>query len=540
MRHLIVEELRRRIGLNPDSIGPTAIDQAIDARMRQTAPTSISEYARRLETAPAELQDLVNEIVVPETWFFRSPELFGVIVDHVRRALPMRPSGQPVRILSAACSTGEEPYSIAIALQQGGIPAHHVRIDAVDLSTRHLQLARDAVYGDFSFRNVEADVKRSYFQTDRERWRLHSFVRDLVHFRPGNLIDPLFLGDERPYDIVLCRNVFIYLTPAARGLALANLARLLAPDGLLALGHAESSELADPPWQRFGPEAACAFRRSPVGPGTPERPMPRGDRSHESGKLVLPVVLPPNDHVGLVGPTRRALPVVESKSFAKSGHWNVASAGSTDCWNTIGVRGDRTCPQLADVGHCYNCNVFSAMGRRFLDSPSSDDYVAEWTDRLSALSEETGEELESVLVFRIAEEWVALPVRSLLEVTTPRAFHRIPHRGGILEGLINIRGELYLQVRLDQLIGLTPEGSEMHLTGKSRLLVFGRGKETWAFLVDQVDGVHRFPTRELSDLPATLRRSLGRFTNGVLSWDGRTAGLLDETRLLDSLRTRVK
>ena len=114
------------------------------------------------------------------------------------------------------------------------------------------------------------------------------------------------------------------------------------------------------------------------------------------------------------------------------------------CWNRIGVRGDRSCPELAKVTHCHNCPVFAAAGRRFLDAPSPPDYIDEWTVRLAAPDDGAAQEEFSALVFRLGDEWLALPVGVLVEVTRPRPPHRIPHRGGLLAGVVNIRGELHL------------------------------------------------------------------------------------------------
>src|SRR5580692_7426061 len=87
------------------------------------------------------------------------------------------------------------------------------------------------------------------------------------------------------------------------------------------------------------------------------------------------------------------------------------------CWQQIGVWGDRSCPELQKVTHCHNCPVFAAAGRRFLDAPSPADYLVEWTARLgTSEDDELGEEL-SILVFRISDEWLALPVNVLVEVT---------------------------------------------------------------------------------------------------------------------------
>ena len=125
-----------------------------------------------------------------------------------------------------------------------------------------------------------------------------------------------------------------------------------------------------------------------------------------------------------------------------------------DCWNRIGFRGDRSCPELARVVHCHNCQVFGNAGRHFLDAPSPPGYAAEWTRRLAAPIEAEPADLFGVLTFRLGEEWLALEVRLLVEVTTPRPVHRIPRRGGILAGVVNIRGELHLCVHLDHVLGV--------------------------------------------------------------------------------------
>jgi chemotaxis-related protein WspD len=219
-----------------------------------------------------------------------------------------------------------------------------------------------------------------------------------------------------------------------------------------------------------------------------------------------------------------------------------------DCWNRIGIRGDHSCPELTQWVHCHNCPVFAAAGRRFLDAPSPEGYLDEWTGRLAAPTEEAAADLLSVLLFRIGEEWLALPVRVLVEVTGLRPVRRVPHRGGVLAGLVNIRGELHLCVRLAQLLGVpsdadlsgTPaaDGQLPQAAAKGRLLVINRDGDRWVFPVDEVDRVHRFPSQELAGVPATVARSVVRLTRAVIHWRDRSIGLLDEDRLLAALRVK--
>jgi chemotaxis-related protein WspD len=210
-----------------------------------------------------------------------------------------------------------------------------------------------------------------------------------------------------------------------------------------------------------------------------------------------------------------------------------------ECWNRVGVRGDRSCPELPKVGHCHNCPVFADAGRQFLNISSPEGYLEEWTERLAAPLQEALADLLSVLVFRLGEEWLALPVRALVEVGMPRPVHRVPHRGGALAGLVNVRGELHLCARLGHLLGI--DASEAGEAPRSaRLLVVRRDGEAWAFLVDEVDQVHRVPAGELTAVPATVARAAARLTAGVFTLGGRAVGCLDEARLFEALRARVR
>ena len=213
-------------------------------------------------------------------------------------------------------------------------------------------------------------------------------------------------------------------------------------------------------------------------------------------------------------------------------------AEESPCWHRIGVWGDQSCPELAKVTHCHNCPVFAAAGRRFLDAPSPPDYLDEWTNRLAAPEQERAESETGVLVFRLGDEWLALPVAVLVEVTQPRRPHRVPHRTGLLAGVVNIRGELHLCARLDLLLGIEP-AANLDRTNP-RLVVIRREAEGWVFAADDVDQVHRLAARDLTPTPPTLTRAVARLTRGVFTRDGRPIGLLDEDRLFHSLRERVR
>lgn len=535
----IINELTRRIGLNPESLGDHAIDTAIDSRMRYHGLKEQSAYAMRLTSDHLEFQKLINDIVVSETWFFRGVELFETIAKHVRQLASNRSTGNPIRILSVACSTGEEPYSLAMMFEQAGISASSYRIDAVDVSSRNLEIAKAGSYGEFSFRQIDRTIRDVFFiEKANHQWALDTTIRSKVKFRLGNLMDTNFLIDEAPYDVILCRNVFIYFTAEARRTALRHFERLLCSTGILGMGHAESSDLTEPRWTRFGPETACLFQRC-VEPTSEHKPAskPSGSETSSIAKTFLTSgsTIQSKSPINLKSPitaAKRRVPLPVTSPSAKS-------ADGSDCWNIIGVRGDRSCKELSRYDHCHNCHVYSTAGRRFLDNIPPSGYLDEWTKRLAEPMEDQGQDLANVLIFRIRDEWLALPVACITEVTQPRSFHRIPHRGGLLEGIINVRGEIHLLVRVDELLGLSSPGQESQITMKSRMILAGTPSNLWAFTVCEVDRVRSVRIGEMSAIPATVARSTVRFSRGVIVGNERSTGLLDDAKLFDALRVRL-
>jgi chemotaxis protein methyltransferase WspC len=257
----ILEMLQARIGLDPLSLGPSQLPRIIDAHMRALSLGDPSAYAARLASSPTEFEDLVEEAVVSETWFFRGGSVFSYLVDHIRKLLPSRTAERPFRILSVPCSTGEEPYSMVIALTEAEVPREHWTLNAVDLSTRHLERARQGLYRDFAFRDTPVAVRARYFRQVEGGWEINPALRDTVNFQQGNLIDPQFLGESEPFDLIFCRNLLIYLHAEARKQVLLTLDRLLSRGGLLCMGHAEPLSLLDVRFRATGPSACFLFQR---------------------------------------------------------------------------------------------------------------------------------------------------------------------------------------------------------------------------------------------------------------------------------------
>jgi chemotaxis protein methyltransferase WspC len=281
----IVALLRHSIGLNPEAIGPEVIARAVRHRMVQCSASDLQTYLERIQTSEQELHALIEAVVVPETWFFRDQMPFAYLGQYV--TAEWRPTHQHAvfRVLSLACSTGEEPYSIAMALLDSGLAPQHVRIDAVDISHTALRQARQAVYGHHSFRGHDLQFRERYCEQSQQGYRVSERVRSMVTFRHGNVLDAHVLTDQAPYSVIFCRNLLIYLDAAARSRALQVLDRLLASQGVLFVGYAETGLLLASEYMPVHYPRAFAYQkgavphdpqRSPLLSGSAQRHPPRG------------------------------------------------------------------------------------------------------------------------------------------------------------------------------------------------------------------------------------------------------------------------
>ncbi|HAM70773.1 MAG TPA: chemotaxis protein CheR, partial [Verrucomicrobiales bacterium] len=230
--------LRATTGLDMEAFVPGVVARAVERRLRELGGGDPSTYARRLESDPSELQNLVEEVVVPETWFFREPEAFEALASLVTQ-LPLA-GRRPLRALSLPCSTGEEALSIAMTLLAAGVPPGGVEVDAVDISRRAIEVAERGVYGPRSFRSPSPAATEPYLRSSGSDRIPVEELRQLVRFRPGNLLDPSAFPSGVSYDFVFCRNLLIYLDAPARRQALARLRRVLAPGGSLFVAAAEA------------------------------------------------------------------------------------------------------------------------------------------------------------------------------------------------------------------------------------------------------------------------------------------------------------
>ena len=217
-----------------------------------------------------------------------------------------------------------------------------------------------------------------------------------------------------------------------------------------------------------------------------------------------------------------------------------AAAALDDCWNRIGVRGDGTCRELTQYVHCRNCPVYAAGAAALLDAEAPAGYIADRTAYFAAPALVAAEETRSVAIFRVGSEWLALPAAVVIEVANLLPVHSLPHRSsGVVLGLASVRGELLVCVSLAQVVGSEPlamPGGDPRGRAYPRLLVIRREGVRVVCPVDEVHGMHRFHTRELTAVPTTVAKATVTYSTALLPWQGHSVGLLDDQLLFYTLK----
>ena len=255
--------LKEAMGLHAASIGSASVERAVRVRLAACGARTIDDYWHRLKGSRAELQELIEVVVVPETWFSRDREAFAELTRVAREEWrPSRP-GAVRRLLSVPCSTGEEPYSMAMALLDADFSTERFVIDALDISERSLAQARNGVYGKNSFRGSDLAFRDRYFEPAADGHRVNDVVRRAVRFQRGNVLAADFLSGVEAYDAIFCRNLLIYFDEPTQDRTIATLCRMLTDEGLLFVGPAESSTLLDHDLVSAKVPLAFAFRRMP-------------------------------------------------------------------------------------------------------------------------------------------------------------------------------------------------------------------------------------------------------------------------------------
>lgn len=224
----------------------------------------------------------------------------------------------------------------------------------------------------------------------------------------------------------------------------------------------------------------------------------------------------------------------------------LATAGSQldrsgkPCWKEIGIWGDGHCEALRQHIHCHNCPIFSVAAGELLDREMPLRYREHWADHFGQKKAEVALSTLSVLAFRIASESFAIPMKVLQEVSERKVVRSIPHRRqGVVIGVVNVRGQLVICVSLGNALGLTPSAVAGNgadgLAARQRVLIADHGGDRFGIPVDEIHGILRIHPGDLQDLPATSGHNPTRCVAGLLTWHGKSIGLLDEHRLFDLL-----
>ncbi len=231
--------LRDSIGLHAATVGSAVVEHTVRTRMARLGLTNLPGYLDLLRKSPTEWNTLVETVVVTETWFFREKHPFSALIRLAVEEWLSAGGRGVLRLLSIPCASGEEPYSMAMALLDAGFSSDRFRIDAVDISARALAFARRGIYGRNSFRGGDLDFRARHFVHTRNGYILNPAVRRQVHFSRGNVLSHECLPETGVYDFIFCRNLLIYFDRPTQAATVAKLRRLLTPGGVLFTGGAE-------------------------------------------------------------------------------------------------------------------------------------------------------------------------------------------------------------------------------------------------------------------------------------------------------------
>ena len=267
IRRELAEILHTALGLNISSIGARTLERSINRRVKELNLADQGEYVRYVRGNASEINLLIDEVVIPETWFFRDTDPFIALADMAGRWFRNHPQRQ-IKILSIPCASGEEPYSIAMTLLEAGIARTSFRLDAVDVSSKIIERAKKAIYTKNSFRNADLAFRDKYFTTTGKTFALQKEIRSTVNFYCGNILDPDFMAALGRFDIIFCRNILFYLDADSQQMIVRILAQLLQPEGCIFVGAAEAirylSEGFSSCDQRYGRATILHCKKNPA------------------------------------------------------------------------------------------------------------------------------------------------------------------------------------------------------------------------------------------------------------------------------------
>ncbi|WP_103020206.1 CheR family methyltransferase [Salinibacter altiplanensis] len=260
--------IQKRTGLDFPDEKRYLLESRVKPRLRAQGVSSFEAYADRLETDnTGEIANLVNAVTINETAFFRHPSQFEALEESIFPELVRRHQQHrtgPLRLWSAACSAGDEAYSLAILIREALEPRHprlEYEIVGTDIDTEALDEARVGHYRKRSVRNVSSAYLRDYFDQSGDTFVVKPSIRDMVEFRPLNLTDARDMRKMRNFDLIMCANVLIYFNKESKREVLQGLYRSLRPGGYLFVGGSEALGELEVPLEAARYDGALAYQR---------------------------------------------------------------------------------------------------------------------------------------------------------------------------------------------------------------------------------------------------------------------------------------
>ena len=243
--------LYRRTGMSFSGDKRYFIDRRLEERIAATGSPSFQAYFSLLRAdADHEIEYLINSFTVNETYFYREDHQLRCMTSNLLKdIIGKRPPGSTIRIWSIPCSTGEEPYSVALWLMENWpqVDNYNIEIVGSDIDTRALNAAAAGIYGDRALMRLSREIVDRYFKSVTEgRHEIDEGLRDSIEFTRVNLIDTKDMTRYSNFDLIFCRNVLIYFDDASRRQAAENLYDCLRPGGYICLGHSESMSRISP------------------------------------------------------------------------------------------------------------------------------------------------------------------------------------------------------------------------------------------------------------------------------------------------------
>ena len=247
------------------------VERRVEERMIATGSISFASYFARLRTnLQGELESLINASTVNETYFYREDHQFACLTSNLlQERLRVKPRDETMRIWSLPCSTGEEPYSIAMWLLENWVEvdAHDVEIVGSDMDTNVLEAARAGTFGKRALMRLSASLTDKYFTpAGAEHWQIIDELRQSVRFTAANIVERTETRPHGLFDVIFCRNLLIYFDDTSRRVAAENLYESLAPGGYICLGHAESMSRISSLFEVCRFADAIVYRRPPEAP----------------------------------------------------------------------------------------------------------------------------------------------------------------------------------------------------------------------------------------------------------------------------------